>query len=185
MWTVLPDGSKYFTRTIADQGPLQKIEGSSPWRPFALPFNLRGESPSFVTIEVNAVMPGPGTIDLSPLRLVDLSPPRPVWWSAQTTGRLYGICGGVIGVTFGLLSHLAHSRRSRSLHTLLSWLALTVAAVFAVVGILAVISSQPFRVWSPPLLIAAMLFVIFPVNYYRQRRQYRDVELRKIQAMDT
>jgi len=35
MWSVFPDGGRYFTRTLAPQGSLAALRGESNWRPFA------------------------------------------------------------------------------------------------------------------------------------------------------
>ena len=43
MWNVLPQG-RFFTRTLAPEGPMKALSGSSDWRPFLLPFfNEKGE----------------------------------------------------------------------------------------------------------------------------------------------
>src|SRR3989304_6186746 len=44
MWNVFGDGGRYFTRTLGDAGPLQKITGSSEWRDFGLDFVPTGET---------------------------------------------------------------------------------------------------------------------------------------------
>jgi len=70
MWSVFPDGSGYFSRGLADFGPLRRITGSSKWREFGLPFSL-GDSiqrPEILTI--NLVLPEAGTVQIGPLRLV-------------------------------------------------------------------------------------------------------------------
>ena len=37
MWSYRPEGA-FFSRTLAQSGPMQGLEGSSGWRPFVLPF---------------------------------------------------------------------------------------------------------------------------------------------------
>lgn len=73
MWTVLPDGRWFFTRTVAESSPLQRISGTSGWRSFSLPFNLSGASPKYVKLEIDVFMPGAGTIELGPLGIGGLS----------------------------------------------------------------------------------------------------------------
>src|SRR5262249_16320224 len=38
LWNYFPNGGQFFSRTLADQGPMMKLTGASEWRPFLLPF---------------------------------------------------------------------------------------------------------------------------------------------------
>lgn len=70
MWTVLPDGSRYFTRTLAESGPLQSMTGTSEERPFSLPFEL-GDGGSVPTrLEINLVTESSGQFWVGPLSIV-------------------------------------------------------------------------------------------------------------------
>src|SRR3989441_9869287 len=66
MWTVFPDGQRFFSRTLALQGPLAALHGDSPWRPFQLPFTLSGGSQLPRRLEINLVLPRRGTGGLRP-----------------------------------------------------------------------------------------------------------------------
>ncbi|MDH4063191.1 MAG: hypothetical protein OEW19_02240, partial [Acidobacteriota bacterium] len=45
MWSRLPDGA-FFSRTLATSGPMGRLDGSSEWRTFVLPFaNREGGAP--------------------------------------------------------------------------------------------------------------------------------------------
>ena len=44
MWNVMPDGNRYFSRTLSEYGTMRKIQGTSEWRDFALFFNLMDQS---------------------------------------------------------------------------------------------------------------------------------------------
>jgi hypothetical protein len=68
----MPDGSRYFSRTLADSGTMQKIQGSSDWRTFELPFYLMELKPESVTLDISVVMPGKGTIELKDITIGDL-----------------------------------------------------------------------------------------------------------------
>jgi hypothetical protein len=70
MWTVLPDGSRFFTRTLANTGPLAYLTGSSEERPFSLPFELGEAGPVPIQLEINLVTEGSGQFWLGPLTLV-------------------------------------------------------------------------------------------------------------------
>lgn len=60
----------YFTKSLADSGPLAKISGSSGWRPFILPFHANkgrqasGEflAPGEVTLSLH--LPGAGSVSI-------------------------------------------------------------------------------------------------------------------------
>src|SRR5262245_4212223 len=71
MWSHFPDNMAYFTRTLADQGPLAKIQGDSDWRDIALPFTSK-EDYLPEKLVVNVVLPGQGTIYLTPLTLTKI-----------------------------------------------------------------------------------------------------------------
>jgi len=68
MWSVFPDGSRYFSRTLDERGPLAKLRGASPARPFALPFFLQPDSRRPLRLEVNVVLPAGGRVTLDALR---------------------------------------------------------------------------------------------------------------------
>ena len=71
----LSDGGVYFTRTLANDGPMGYLNGNSGWREFALPFNAlkQGNRPTRLVISV--VLPQRGVVDLSPLSIYQGSPP--------------------------------------------------------------------------------------------------------------
>ena len=58
MWTVFPDGQRFFSRTLAAQGPLAALHGESSWRRFELPFDISGASQAPSRLEINLVLPG-------------------------------------------------------------------------------------------------------------------------------
>lgn len=65
----MPEG-QYFSRTLGDSGELGKITGTSDWRNFSLPFNPAGASGPPVRLKINLILPGRGTVYLSPVKLV-------------------------------------------------------------------------------------------------------------------
>jgi len=70
MWTVLADESRYFTRTLADSGPLGSMTGTSEQRPFSLPFELGEGGPVPVRLEINLVTEGSGRFWVGPLSIL-------------------------------------------------------------------------------------------------------------------
>ena len=87
MWTVFPDESRYFTRTLAETGPMRPLVGDSDWRPFALPFSFVGAEASPVRIELGLVAPAPATVVLGPLHLVALEDGEGVEEALELLGR--------------------------------------------------------------------------------------------------
>jgi hypothetical protein len=70
MWTALEDGSRYFSRTLADSGPVGRITGTSGERQFVLPFELGEGGPTPASLEVNIVTEGAGLIWIGPITVV-------------------------------------------------------------------------------------------------------------------
>jgi hypothetical protein len=70
LWNFFGDGSRYFSRTLADSGPMARIAGDSDWRAVLLPFDATQASAPLVQLELNAVLPGGGKVEIEPLRLV-------------------------------------------------------------------------------------------------------------------
>ena len=72
MWNVFPDGKQYFTRTLADEGPMARIMGNSSWRDLALPFDASGSSDRPARLVVQLVLTSNGAVDIGPLDLKDM-----------------------------------------------------------------------------------------------------------------
>ena len=70
MWNFFPGGGQYFSRTLADQGPMMKLAGTSGWREFVLPFDATAP-PAPTRLVVNVVLQGRGSVYLGPLELSD------------------------------------------------------------------------------------------------------------------
>ncbi len=188
MWTILPDGGRFFSRTVAEDGPLQKISGSSDWRAFSLPFNVSGQLPEHVKLEIRVFMPGAGIIDISPLRIVNLSPDlfrqQTYWWTSQTAGWIAGSLGMGIGLLGALLAYLV--RKSVSFRFIKGVLrvGLVLSFVCIATGTIAAIRSQPSFVFHPLLWVGILACVLVSVGEVGLRRHYRHLELRKMRALD-
>jgi len=193
MWNYFPNGTMYFSRTLGDSGPLQSLSGSCGWRSFTLPFyidNAAKMRPS--KLDFNVVLPGSGTVYLGPMKLVQYKEeqkPIPTttteaWWSDRTGGWIGGITGSIIGVIGGLIGTLAGLRKTRGLVLFLLTALFVFGLVCAVLGLVAIISSQPYAVYYPFLLFG-VLCTILPLTTRRDiRRRYEEKELRKMKAMD-
>ena len=86
IWNHFPEPKKgaYFSRTMAETGPLGKLRGDSPWREFILPFSFDDAAyPMPEKIQFNVYLPQNGTVWLSDLELVEFPPSE---LSKQITG---------------------------------------------------------------------------------------------------
>ena len=208
MWSVMPDGSRYFSRTLADSGPMQKIQGSSyRWLPFELPFNLMEHKPESVTLEINIVMPGKGTIEVTGLTVSDtiaevtgitvsdeiaigtidvpvpseLVPTHANFRLGVVVGLLSGCYGGLFGILCGVL--VPRGKGQRLVYGMI-FLGFVVGVIFLTAGLTAMLCGQPSHVWHLSVIAGITLMLGFPVFFLIIRRQYAQVELRKMQALD-
>jgi hypothetical protein len=77
IWNHFPEPKKgaYFSRTMAETGPMGKLRGDSPWKEFVLPFNF--DDPNFPMpekIQFNVFLPASGAVWLTDLELIEISP---------------------------------------------------------------------------------------------------------------
>ena len=186
MWSVFPDGGRYFTRTLAPQGSLAALRGESNWRPFELPFMPGTETPS--RLEIDLVLPGRGSVVIGPLRLDRYSPAggttAGAWWS-ERTGRLFGVLlGSLLGVLGGTIGVLAGRGTVRQFVLNSVTALILVGVAFALVGIAAVFAAQPRYVWYPALLLGGLSAILGIVLWRPLRLRYAADEQRRMQAVD-
>lgn len=182
MWSYMADGSRYFSRTLADGGPMASLSGDSPTRPFELPFSLNGaEGPQ--RVEVNVVLPSQGRVWVGPLELVGFGP-QAAWWSEGTSnllGATLGVLAGLSGAAVGLLSRRLDKW---PLVELILKGGLGVGGSALSVGLAALAFAQPRYVWYPLVLIGAIGVTVFGALWPAMRRNYHAAELRRISALD-
>jgi hypothetical protein len=190
MWNVFKGGGEYFSRTLAGVGPLKSLTGSSPWRPFLLPFDTNGQGVPERLI-VNIVFGGRGTVYLSPLELVQYSgsedplTPAGAWWSDRQGGLVGGIAGGLLGVLGALVGGLAATGRARRLVLGLLKFMIAGSAAALLLGGLALAAGQPYAVYYP-LLLLGVLGVAVPAGLLGTlRKRYEQLELRRMSAFDS
>lgn len=184
MWSVFPDGGRYFSRTLASGGSQGRISGDSGWRDFELPFYLKGhERP--VRLELSLVLPGAGRVWIGPLELTSPGATSSAWWSDRAGGLIGGVAGsliGIIGAIVGLL--VARGRGRRAVLATMAALAFAGGGLL-VTGLVALALSQPYAVYFPLILGGIILVAVFGPGSRRARRAYKDAELRRMRAMDT
>jgi hypothetical protein len=189
MWNLWPQ-AQLFTRTLAATGPMKALSGSSEWRPFLLPFfNEPGAAPPTRLI-VNIALPGAGTVEVRSLRLMQFADDQNplighgAWWDDRMGGLVGGSAGGVLGCLGALIGWL--SSRGRARVFVLTTLALMAgtSVLLLLAGALAWMRAQPYGVYYP-LLLVGLLGIVIPLGLLPAiRRQYQDVELRRMQALD-
>jgi hypothetical protein len=196
MWNFFPPAkpgmqeSHYFSRTLGASGEMGKITGTSDWRAFVLPFNRTGGASPPTKLEINLFLPAQGTVYIGPLRLVEFEggsanvTKTGAWWSDRTAGWIGGIGGAIIGCAAGLLAWLASQGRARAFVLALSKALIAVGAAFTLGGVAALLMGQPYAVWFPLLLVGVLLLLILPYRLRQYEKQYQDLELRKMSAVD-
>jgi hypothetical protein len=183
MWSVFADGGRYFSRTVAGDGPQARISGDSEWRDFELPFYLNG-SKRPVRLELDLVLPGAGRVWIGPLELTVPGTASSAWWSDRTGGLIGAVAGSLIGITGAILGVLIARGRGRRA-VLTTMVALSIAgSALLVAGAVALALSQPYAVSFPLILGGMILIAVFGPGYHRARRAYEEVELRRMRAMD-
>jgi len=188
MWTVFPDGQRFFSRTLAAQGPLAALHGESSWRRFELPFDMSGASQAPSRLEINLMLPGRGAVWLGPMHLQRATAQAEAgqggWWSARSGTLLGAMMGSLVGVVGAIIGVLGGRGRARGLVLGLLVGMITVGACLALVGVAAALSSQPRHVWYPLLVIGGASGLIGLVILPALRRRFAADELRRIEAMD-
>jgi len=107
------------------------------------------------------------------------------WWGGKTAGLIGAIGGSTLGLTGGILGTLAGT--GRGLRFVLRFVPILIAlgVLCASAGAVALLLGQPYAVYYPLLLLggvtAGVCGGLFPVL----RRRFRQIELRKVQALDT
>jgi hypothetical protein len=71
--------ASYFTRTLADDGPMMKVTGSSNWRPIIIPFDASASKVPLKRLELDFVFAGPGEVNLTDLDLLEFAGPAEMW----------------------------------------------------------------------------------------------------------
>lgn len=184
MWNIFPDGSRYFSRTLGEYGPMQSIRGTSDWRDFELPFNLMDEKLESITLEINVVMPGKGTIKLSAMTISDSSE----WFSDRANSYIGGILGtlcGLYGALFGTVAGLLVPQGKGRFWVMgLLFFGLVMGIILLILGIYAFYVGQAYHVYYPFASCGAIMTFLMLIFVPTMRKEYAKAELRKIQALD-
>lgn len=210
MWNYFPPlhpgmpGGQYFSRTLGDSGGMGRITGTCDWRDFTLPFDPTGASGPPMRLEINLILPGRGTVYLTPVKLIkypagfsessgsnssisstsDGSTVSAGWWSANAAPWVGGIGGPVIGFLGGLLGWLSQKGVARAF-VLAAWkCCIAFGLICLIATIIAVIVGQPWFVAMLLLIFGFVSVVVFSATWPSARKRYDDVEIRRMASID-
>ena len=190
MWSVFPDGSRFFTRGLSESGPMGSLRGASDWRRFALPFSSDPDKPKPVRVELNVVFEAPGHVDLRPLSLRGHAPGddplamEGAWWGPRGAGWLGGVLGVLLGGLGALVGVLAGRGRARRLMLGIMIVLVTVGVGLLLAGVVAWVVGQGFLVVFPLALAGAIATLVFGPLLLIVRQRFLSLERRRMAAMD-
>jgi len=186
MWSHFPGGGQFFSRTLAETGPMMKLHGTSGWRPFTLPFDATGAAGGPSRLIVNVALPGRGVVTLGPLTLAsqDGADEARAWWPDRTGGLIGAVAGSIVGAMGALIGVLTSLGRARRVVTAAARGLVIVGVIAFLAGIVALSRSQSYAVYYP-LLLCGFLGAVIPLGLLPTiRRRYQDLELRAMRAQD-
>ncbi len=186
------DRGTFFTRSLAASGMAGKLNGTSDWRDFELPFHAQpGMVPKSLTL--NVVLPGAGTVTVADARWLSIhwararrfaECPSAPWWTASQGGFHWRGPGSSrrhpVGPRrpIGGLGQFSFPDRE----LVRAGLAICCGAL---IGWLVAISfNQPWYVDCPLLLPAVIGLAAFGFNLRNALRQFQVDELRRMTAAD-
>src|ERR1700757_3322597 len=103
------------------------------------------------------------------------------WWSDRAAGVGGGIGGGVIGGLGGLL---AGKGQARGFVVAASWVLIGLGVALGLGAAVALSEKQQYAVWFPLVLGGILLLGIIPFRLRKFLKHYKDLELRRMMAMD-
>ncbi|MEM7755794.1 MAG: hypothetical protein AAF297_09190 [Planctomycetota bacterium] len=188
------EGDAFFSRETTRTGGLRSLAGSAGWRSFLLPFSA-GDSGAPDKVELRAVLPGDGTVEIRGVRLVEsldtaraeiaAMEGRPdAWWSPRTSGWIGGTGGAMFTLYVATIIVLARKRVDRKIVGGLAAGLVGLSGVLLVVGLIALAKGQPYAVWYVLLLFGFLGMLIPTINWFGIRKQYQAYELQKLRALD-
>ncbi len=191
--TTFPDGSWYFSRTLANSGPMRMLHGSSDWHRFVLPFDSRGATAAPTRLDFNVVLPRGGGVQLRNITFRNFSN-ETEYQSALTASEesakselyprfamLFTVAYVVVGVICGLLAFFCRGRAIVRAFLVGSLLAGIGALLFSAYGSL---SGQAFASFAQYTLFGIILCAISLANYRPTMRRFDQAEIRRMEALD-
>jgi len=182
-----PGKGVFFTRTVSEAGPMGRIEGTSDWRDFQLPFH-QGALQGPEKLVVNLSLAGPGIVEITDLELhvpADWATAGSSWWSDRIGGLIGGFGGAFLGIFLGgCLAPLAERGKARRFVTASLIVTSFACSVILLIGLVALANRQPYNVYFPLLLLGGLGASLSLIQLRTVQRKYRDSELQRIAALD-
>jgi hypothetical protein len=189
MWSLFPDGSHYFSRTLDPSGPMGWISGSSDWRPVAIPFQLGPDpkSPKPDRLLLKVVLPGKGTVWLSDLTLTEsdtlIFPGQSAVLDYIVGGSIAALVAVVLIAGALVTTILAARGIARGFVIGTAGAGIAFGIVLVVSGI--IIASRGLPAISQSLtIVGGVCAVASAVGLFLFRRRYVRFELRRMEAFD-
>lgn len=181
LWNVLPQTGRFFSRTLADDGPLAALRGTVAERPFLLPFDAHAPVAP-LALELNAVVPS-GRLVLGPLSLVAFEGRHELYAAVSPVGSWAGAVGGagaffgtLLGLLAGVAGLLAAQRTSERRAFGLLTAGLVLSAVLLFVGLVSfAVAVLPFGLAATLLVPGAVGLGVFAVLRPVFRARYASV----------
>ena len=192
MWSVFPDNSRYFSKTLSPSGPTGTIHGTSASREFILPFQSSARSGTPSKLEISLVLPAQGNVWISPLKLsqfeqhewADAMTVEGAWWGNRTGSWMGAIAGVVFGLLGALVGVLSSWGRGKNVCLAICWFTVVFSVVCLGVGAVALAMSQPYVVYYPPLLLGVIGTIVMGSAISTIRKRFSELELRRMESMD-
>ncbi|MFT5326076.1 MAG: hypothetical protein ACI8P0_003950 [Planctomycetaceae bacterium] len=192
MWSVFPDNSRYFSKTLSSSGPTGTIHGTSASREFILPFSSSVRSGTPSKLEINLVLPAQGKVWISPLKLSEFEKSEwgdamiaeGAWWGNRTGSLMGAILGPLLGILGALVGTLSGWGRGKNVCIAICWSTVVFGVVCLITGFVALAMGQPYVVYYPPLLLGLIGTVVMGSILPTIRKRFSDIELRKMESMD-
>ncbi len=186
----------FYTKTVAQAGPLRNITGSSNWRTFVLPFYANSGDqdadapPVPEKLTLTLFLPGAGTVSIGDVALYQYAPGEdPLamaggWFGGRVAGLLGAIGGTLLGIWGAVIGVLSARGKARGF-VLGSANALLGIGVFCLIGgVVALGMGQPYAVYYTLFLFGVIIVAVIGTMRRSLASRYEEVELKRMQSMD-
>jgi len=180
----------YFSRTMGTAGLMRNLEGNSDWRDFRLPFNASEGDRRPSRLVINLVLPGRGTVELTPASLRDYDSPAALfgnasgWWPEHWAGWIGAGMGILFGCWGSLIGILWQKGVARGFVMASMGFNLLVGVISLIIGVVAIALKQPYHVWYPFLLIGVILTLVMSTTRRQLLKQLAQAEEQKMAKLD-
>lgn len=107
------------------------------------------------------------------------------WWSEQDAGWLGGFVGGSVGILGAVFGVTAGLGKARSIIVPAAIAMFCIGVVLLLVGTIALTTGQPYHVYFLFFIIGGVLTFVMGFNLPMLKRRYEQLELQRMQAMDS